>query len=1102
MTYRPLEEDAVVVQGTRRNDVLFGSLGQTVFYGKEGDDVFYVRTREDRIIEEAGGGNDSVFSSVTYTTPINVENLTLTGTDNIYGFGNNSNNILTGNIGHNRLSGGRGNDVLYGMAGKDLLLGGDGDDHLDGGTGADYMKGGSGNDVYIVDDEKDTVIEEAYGGSDTVISSVSYTASAHIENLTLTGSGHISATGNSGSNVLTGNSGNNRLDGGAGADRMAGGSGDDVYIVDNVNDTVIEDAYGGSDSIISSVTYTAPINVENLTLTGTGNTYGFGNNSNNILTGNSGHNRLIAGRGNDVLYGMDGNDLLLGGDGTDLLDGGSGNDILRGDAGNDTLDGGTGNDILEGGSGRDVYLFGRGYGNDTIRDSDGLSTIRFGSGIRTEDIDIAVKNNAWELKLKNSSDSLTVDFQNGQTVSDAVARFEFSDGRSYSAYQMLARSGIVPSENEQMTRIAFKDGRTAAVISGKGQDFQTASLKWVESADWPRKVPSEYLRDSDGDGLIDAVDRRPDQWDVSERDLRMFTSLAYENGSTLASVFKPSWYGSNYSWYGNSTLSNQINQKYFLNNADVSELTGKWSLLKSASHSSGLDYSVFGNKNADGGYENIVVSFRGTEKTSIKDIWSDLKIWAGNMPSQVSHLTEIAKYVASFAPKNVYSAGHSLGGYLAEWFGSTTMQQNTTWSEMFKRSSLFNPAVIHTDGGSSYSVRSARWNADDAARTAVKDNSDITQSRSLYKSNSYVIKGEWVSDGFSVSTSVKTGAAIGAVAGGLIAGLLSGGLGFLGGALLGGLGGAATGTVVSQVHPGFGTYANANLLDFKVGEKWGKHNMTSFYETDSRLQKYFSVGTRIDKNYGDYDKDGLTLAEETKAGTNAYLRDTDGDGFSDGLEVKLKSDPADREDLQLDKPSLVAVVQTEDTGGNIVSVKEIAMPSEKTDSEIVYSPSGFERKIEADTFDWSAFENRPAERGTAVIEGTSGNDTIIGSRGSDTIWGGMGRDTIIGGQGRDTFVFKASDVKSGAVDTLADFNAYEDKLDLTGLRPLLGNEKGTLTFSDLIDTGVRLFDYPHLSVDKAADTLAYKTNAADTGTVFLKMDDDQIGALNAGNVLV
>lgn len=156
----------VVLKGTPRNDVLHGSLGHTTFDGGLGNDIYYSKNAGDTIVEYAHEGNDTVYADTTFTLPTHVENLTLTGNSNTFGFGNNSNNILIGNSGNNRLSGGRGNDKLEGMAGNDLLLGGDGDDSLyggdgndslHGGDGDDYIAGGSGSDTIITGEGKDTV---------------------------------------------------------------------------------------------------------------------------------------------------------------------------------------------------------------------------------------------------------------------------------------------------------------------------------------------------------------------------------------------------------------------------------------------------------------------------------------------------------------------------------------------------------------------------------------------------------------------------------------------------------------------------------------------------------------------------------------------------------------------------------------------------------------------------------------------------------------------------------------------------------------------------------------------------------------------------------
>ncbi len=366
------------------------------------------------------------------------DTLTL-GAGNDSGFGGDGNDGVNGDDGDDNLNGDAGNDTLNGGAGNDTV---------NGGTGDDSLNGGFGNDTYVVDSAGDKAAEVA-GGVDLVNASVSHTLSTNLENLTLTGSAAINGTGNAKANVLTGNDaanslfglgsndtligngGNDHLDGGTGADSMNGGLGDDTYVVDNAGDSAGEVA-GGTDLVLSSVSHTLSINLENLTLTGLGAINGTGNFRANVITGNNAANALFGLSGNDTLIGNDGNDALTGGTGADNMDGGRGNDTysvdnigdvaaetnpaasggidqvnasashtlgigienltllgaaalsgtgntqantILGNAGANVLDGGSGNDVLNGNGAADVVI--GGLGRDQLIGGAGGDTFDF-----------------------------------------------------------------------------------------------------------------------------------------------------------------------------------------------------------------------------------------------------------------------------------------------------------------------------------------------------------------------------------------------------------------------------------------------------------------------------------------------------------------------------------------------------------------------------------------------------------------------------------------------------------------------------------------------------------------------------------------------------
>jgi Ca2+-binding RTX toxin-like protein len=397
--------------GGAGNDLLAGGTGTDTMQGGIGNDTYIVDAAGDVVTELPNEGSDRVQSALlAYTLAANLENLTLTGTGPSAGIGNALNNVLIGNSGANL---------------------------LDGKAGADTMAGGAGDDLYMVDETGDVVVEQAGEGTlDTVSSSVTYTLSASVEHLILTGTTAINGIGNALDNVLTGNSAANVL---------TGRAGNDTYLI-GMGDTVVEAANEGADTVISILTHTLAANVENLTLVGFSSVSGTGNALDNVLNGllNPGGNTLTGGGGNDtyilgsgdtvVEAANDGMDTVqssgthtlvanvdnltltgagaINGTGNSLnntMTGNSAANMLSSAGGNDTLRGNGGNDTVSGGGGNDTFLFGRGEGQDLVQDNSGTADkLLYDSGINPLDLVISRQANDLRLSIHGSTDAVTV----------------------------------------------------------------------------------------------------------------------------------------------------------------------------------------------------------------------------------------------------------------------------------------------------------------------------------------------------------------------------------------------------------------------------------------------------------------------------------------------------------------------------------------------------------------------------------------------------------------------------------------------------------------------------------------------------------------------
>ena len=380
------------VIGTAFNDTFTTEASLFATYdGGAGDDIYYVNGGGVTVIEQAGGGNDEVrVTWKDHKLAANIENLTYTGTGSFTGWGNASDNIITG---------GNGNDLFYGGGGADQFIGGAGRDtasYLDStvamninlktgvisGIGAgdtfsgiEVIAGSKYNDTFVVDSR----ISGVDGGEG--IDTVDYSSSAAGVNVDIRpGTGLAGVGGDSQGVTLTGIE---KVIGTAFNDTFTteaslfatydGGAGDDIYYVNGGGVTVIEQAGGGNDEVrVTWKDHVLATNVERLTYTGTGSFTGIGNAIDNIITG---------GNGNDLFYGGGGADQFIGGGGMDTVsyadsalgvrinlktgistgialgDTYNGIEAMRGSNFNDVFVGGATALALDGGTGLDVVSY-------------------------------------------------------------------------------------------------------------------------------------------------------------------------------------------------------------------------------------------------------------------------------------------------------------------------------------------------------------------------------------------------------------------------------------------------------------------------------------------------------------------------------------------------------------------------------------------------------------------------------------------------------------------------------------------------------------------------------------------------------------------------
>ena len=178
------------------------------------------------------------------------------------------------------------------------------------------------------------------------------------------------------------------------------------------------------------------------------------------------------------------------------------------------------------------------------------------------------------------------------------------------------------------------------------------------------------ITDTDHDGIIDQYDKNPEKWDVSDRDLRFFTELSYRSPQELDQIFT-----------GNNDTIDKFNQEKTFNIADVREILDDWRMDRQINNPDGFSATFFSTKD-----NQVVVAFRGTNDNADAD--DDIDIFNGAQPGQVKNLDQVLEDLQPY--KEIYLTGHSLGGYLAEYFAATKLM----YDPRFVRGAVFNAPGI------------------------------------------------------------------------------------------------------------------------------------------------------------------------------------------------------------------------------------------------------------------------------------------------------------------------------------------------------------------------------------------------------------------------
>ncbi len=432
------------LNGRAGNDTLIGGLGTDQVSGENGDDLIVQDSFEGDDNLDGGAGIDTADYSRSAQAGDNIkvrlasfsvekfhaDNLAQSiGHDVIVDVEN-----IIGGSGDDDIAGNQMSNALAGGAGQDSLSGADGRDTLSGGTGDDVLSGGAASDLVVGEDGDDHIIQDAWGGYDTInggtgLDSLDYSQCmspgrsfsfdittgvlskyqdgaivgvdviSGIETILMAPGDDIvisDAAGNvifmgDGNNNVYGVEGNDTLGGGAGNDMLSGGNGSDQIVGDAGDDVFLQDGMLGDDTLdggtgIDTVDYRQGIGAGISVDISSGPGYGYKLQDGVVLG-------MDFYRDIERFTGTRNGDVMRGASLADFFSGDAGNDALNGNDGNDTLNGGLGNDDVSGDNGNDLLVQDTLYGNDTLDGGTGFDVVDYRQVLATSGASAAIRAN-------------------------------------------------------------------------------------------------------------------------------------------------------------------------------------------------------------------------------------------------------------------------------------------------------------------------------------------------------------------------------------------------------------------------------------------------------------------------------------------------------------------------------------------------------------------------------------------------------------------------------------------------------------------------------------------------------------------------------------